>query len=458
MLKQNLNHTSHKGITLIALIITIIVMLILVAVTISMAINGGLFKKTGEAVGETQNAINREQQLGMGSIIDKYVYNISEKVANLPEYSEELLDETTKVLTKNAKFISGNQVAVIPKGFKVIEGINGSKSIADGLVITDEIDSQGNSIGNEFVWIPVTIKGTTQEEKEASFETIRKDGYQNGKLQKLVSEVKVTEPFTKGYSDGNGTEEIKEYNEMRTSIIENGGFYIGRYEAGSQDENGNPIARTDTANGTSKKVVVKRDQYPYIYVGWGPTTSDYTENVTDQNGKDQGQGALYLSKHMYDDQDIGAISTLCYGIQWDAMLDFIKDEKDIVDSTSWGNYQNNSWKIARTKAKYTTDPSVDAEWTPIPEEGKEKTSSNRILLTTGADDSFSAKNIYDIGGNVAERTNEINSTISMVRATRGGYYADKGSGYPASWRFVLILERYCDYANGFRPTLYIKVQ
>ena len=65
-------HTSkarqNKGITLIALIITIIVMLILVAVTINMAINGGLFEKSGQAVGETKNEINKEQELANGRV------------------------------------------------------------------------------------------------------------------------------------------------------------------------------------------------------------------------------------------------------------------------------------------------------------------------------------------------------------------------------------------------------
>ena len=59
---------TRKGITLIALIITIIIMLILVAVTINMVINGGLFEKAGKAVGETQNAINKEQELSNGRI------------------------------------------------------------------------------------------------------------------------------------------------------------------------------------------------------------------------------------------------------------------------------------------------------------------------------------------------------------------------------------------------------
>lgn len=70
---------KQKGITLIALVITIIVMLILVAVTISMAINGGLFDYVGKATGETKNAIANEQELAnlesdltVDQLIDKY--------------------------------------------------------------------------------------------------------------------------------------------------------------------------------------------------------------------------------------------------------------------------------------------------------------------------------------------------------------------------------------------------
>ena len=76
---------KEKGITLIALIITIIVMLILVAVTISMAVNGGLFEYAGKATGEMQNAIDEEQKLAEGKIkigetwynsIDEYIGTI----------------------------------------------------------------------------------------------------------------------------------------------------------------------------------------------------------------------------------------------------------------------------------------------------------------------------------------------------------------------------------------------
>ena len=47
---------GQKGITLVALVITIIVMLILAGVTISIILNGGLFQQATEASDQTSNA------------------------------------------------------------------------------------------------------------------------------------------------------------------------------------------------------------------------------------------------------------------------------------------------------------------------------------------------------------------------------------------------------------------
>ena len=104
MLKENLNHTSHfahhtsnKGITLIALIITIIVMLILVAVTISMAINGGLFEKVGQASQETQNAIDQEKEIANGGVnVDGAWYN------SVNDYIDELNKDESIAITSIA--------------------------------------------------------------------------------------------------------------------------------------------------------------------------------------------------------------------------------------------------------------------------------------------------------------------------------------------------------------------
>ena len=82
-MKRTKDLKTNKGITLIALVITIIVMLILVGVTISMAVNGGLFSQAGEATGKTKNAINAEQELANGKIeIEGEWYNSIDEYLN----------------------------------------------------------------------------------------------------------------------------------------------------------------------------------------------------------------------------------------------------------------------------------------------------------------------------------------------------------------------------------------
>lgn len=59
---------EQKGITLVALVITIIVMLILVGVSITVALKGGLFITAKDAANNTQEAINSESKLDSGKV------------------------------------------------------------------------------------------------------------------------------------------------------------------------------------------------------------------------------------------------------------------------------------------------------------------------------------------------------------------------------------------------------
>ena len=63
---------EQKGITLIALIITIVVMLILVGVTINVALNGGLFPKAEYASEQMQIEAEKEELLSavLGAVGD----------------------------------------------------------------------------------------------------------------------------------------------------------------------------------------------------------------------------------------------------------------------------------------------------------------------------------------------------------------------------------------------------
>ncbi len=79
--------SDHKGITLIALVITIIIMLMLVGVTVTIALNGGLFNTTKEAAKGTQFDADRESLLAavLGSIDRKSKVDYGELEKHLPE-------------------------------------------------------------------------------------------------------------------------------------------------------------------------------------------------------------------------------------------------------------------------------------------------------------------------------------------------------------------------------------
>ena len=96
-----MNKQNKNGITLIALIITIIVMLILVGVTVTVAINGELFKSAKEGAKGTTIARVKEQIMGDIAVkmAEKLGDNITEqelKAIVAPKYGT--LDETGTIL------------------------------------------------------------------------------------------------------------------------------------------------------------------------------------------------------------------------------------------------------------------------------------------------------------------------------------------------------------------------
>ena len=91
---------KNNGITLIALIITIIIMLILVAVTISILINSGLIGKAKEGAQKTKTSYEQEQRIGETINVDGTIYNsIDEYLGTTPGGENDTLTLTTPVET-----------------------------------------------------------------------------------------------------------------------------------------------------------------------------------------------------------------------------------------------------------------------------------------------------------------------------------------------------------------------
>ena len=390
---------KNKGITLIALIITIIILLILVGVSINLAIKGDLFGSAEKAVNGT-NAKVEEQQ----TAVDELMGELDEVEKEIEEQQRQDNLPGTRV-TENTKYVSNGKTAWIPKGFTV-SGIKSEQSIDNGLVIYDIPEgiapdwSNPDSVKtkyNQFVWIPVEVKSTDTENSIASFyrsEWTANESTGGERTNGLSTDY--TEPdSTNDTADKTGI--ANQIANLTKSIYKYGGFYIGRYEAGSETE------RTSSSGVTT--LGIKQDMYPYNYVEWGDSESSIGTT-----------GAVYLSNSLYNTNEYGATSMLCTGACWDSMLDFIKDlNHSVTNSTTWGNYKNSeTFEITRgAYAVFNTSNYTLGSFNNVGSKYS-KMKDTSILLTTGATERNCSKNIYDVAGNCYEWTTESNSSSNRV--------------------------------------------
>lgn len=224
------------------------------------------------------------------------------------------------------------------------------------------------------------------------------------------------------------TEELEQrYLEIVDSIKNNGGFYIGRYELGYE----NNMAVIKKMNNNNNKI-----NWYKVY-----------------------KGCLTLGENNNN------IKTMMIpGSLWDETIDWlvnsgatnsegIKLTYELVgrESKSFGNYYPVTFNYI----------SQDAEM-PIATETKEKNKS--LLIASGSTEYTKTNNIYDMAGNVYEWTIEAYS--NKDRGIRGGYYENglvRGGTYPMAFRYNYNpVARYTDwdfpyagyYGNGVRWTYY----
>ena len=395
---------EEKGITLVALIITIVVMLILVAVSINVLVNSNLIghaEKTGDAYA---GAIKNEEKLGNDGITinDKEYASIDDYI----ESRKPLPEGAGKRAEKTKEYSDGTKTAWIPEGFTV-SGIREETTIDGGLVIYDI--PKGTTVDwtnpdnvktayNQFVWIPVEVNKTTEpKDTETSIASFyRSEWADNARTAGLNSKYTESDE-TNDYDASTGIK--SQIENLTKSIYKYGGFYIGRYEAGSETERKSSSGKT--------AIGIKQDMYPYNYVQWG----DSMISIGDV-------GAVALSNSLYNSMkpNYGATSMLCTGACWDSMLDFIKNTKNVTSSVDWGNYEDAEFDITRGKYAEYANRTLGSFTTVEGTYKKElySVANKSILLTTGASERNSAKNIYDVAGNCWEWTTESYSSLNRV--------------------------------------------
>ena len=420
---------KNKGVTLIALAVTIVVMLILAGVTISV-LNGenGIVKQAQKAkeeskikelkekvridiAGKRVENINGELRVSvLKEILDKYFDNVpvetqitsETKLKAKEEYGKyemkisdidvgEITYETSYTIFKD---VNGEQVP-IPEGYIVSE--NSDENIVNkGLVISD-------SRGNEYVWISCTVDSSSNKLQYKRTEWgVEKDGTDNSRAIKdelTLKDIDVT--YSKTDTDNGINEEISkeivaQINAEKESIKKYGGYYIGRYEVGKDN----------------KTAVIKAEQEPYVNIKWSK--------------------AYELAKGIGGGE--GATTYLCSSYSWDTAINFIQNTTGKNYATSIIGF-NGNWKSQEVK---------DSSGKVI------KPVNTAQRLNTGLTTALC--NIYDMGGNVGEFTTELNPGTSETVVLRGGSY---NYSIPAGYRW----DSFSGDANslyGFRATLFLK--
>lgn len=296
------------------------------------------------------------------------------------------------------KRISKYNNPIVPNGFNKLETDTASWSVDesgvpkgwnDGLVIED-------SIGNQFVWIPVKNIDNTDILEEL----------------RLLSDSEIND------IDENVKEQVKEY----------GGFYVARYEAGVPNSMQNNLTNiSGTTNDIEGIPVSKKDRLPWNY-------------ITLKNAKLNAQN-MYSNSAVKS--DLITVAHSLYITRW-----LIESGYNIDESEKFGNFVNSKFTFT---GYYSSE--YDKENNHISYiygENKTKQTYN-MILSTGASEFTKTNNIYDLAGNLLEFTD----TYSKDRGyfSIGGYYGE----LPDRWSFCPrnIGDKTPLEKLGFRVVLYL---
>ena len=452
---MSLKKKTNKGITLIALVITIIVLLILAGVTIA-AVSGdnGILTRAADSKEKTeisdikeeiQRKILEEQIANEGDLTKAALETILTSKGTLSDETD-ILDRTLTT-TKgsyeipvrdiwNGTFTGGTSGGGGGSGLTDTADTKPGAAMPSGATVIEADPSKGivikDSKNNEWVWIevPKTIVFTSAQ-SSTDYDNIKADliayatDYRKGSASQSYS-------WTDEWYDGCGIADsgtyTTTYQKMLSSVYTNGGFWIGRYEAGVSGT----TPRTASGEITGLEAKSQPDMYPFNFV----TCSQ----------------AQTLSSAMSTDSS--KTSSLMFGIQWDLVCKYLEGKDGLTkadinsDSTNWGNYCTIEVPITSANAKQSTY--FDSPWSAIT---GTKAKDSSMLLSTGASNNTKKMNIYDLAGNENEWTLEKTSDADYPCVFRGGIYSCGGSETPASYRDYNGTSS-SDSAVSFRPSLY----
>ena len=383
---------NNKGITLVALVVTIVVLLILAGVSINLVLgNNGIIAKAQDAKTKSAEASQNDLK-GMNGLVSEMEGALAGNGSTGSGSGNGNTGSGNNFVTKNTEVTYPDGKVWIPEGFKISK--DSASTVQNGVVIEDKG-------GNQFVWVPVA---TLADYKRTAYST----NVATEETDTATNSIKINYSSS---SNNYYTEALPE--DEKTSVERYKGFYIGRYEAGDKE---NTEAKTlRRSNDVTKTVTIKANQAPYNYV----TRTQ----------------AVSLAEGFATKQGYKAKTKLVSSYAWDTTIAFIqKVNSDYGSRSEEGNYSDTTFT-----------------YTDITGASQTKSSSSSVLIPTGQ--TTPVCNIYDMGGNVWEWTTESYSNTFRSYAQRGGCYGISFADYPAGYR--TSISDSAGVFDGFRLTLFM---
>ena len=430
--EEKIKFRKQKGITLIALVVTIIVLIILAGVSINLVLgDNGIIEKAKEAKENTE-LTKVEEEVQLNEAVE-YLENV-----DVIKTVEEMRTAKTYMPTKTTLKDSNGNLIKVPEGFKIAEdsGIN----VTQGIVIEDNdiIEGVGNERGNQYVWVPVGENIKKQNEEDGTITEVDitlgryvfADGtnHKDDKGAVLEKGTPILKQSAENYADEKGisAKEVDytstldyDYKELKTnrtgvassgldgenatafdlkgfidSVKANGGYYIARYEA-SFGADGKANSKVSTGTPATSGSISKTEGMLWNY-------------ITQIN-------ASTVSRGLYE-----------------------KVTTDLINSYAWD-----------TATIYIQQFSEDEDYSY-------ETTKNTTLANTGVNYDEVCK-INDMASNTWEWTTEYSEGIANEKAYpctgKGGYYNDS-SKYSSNFRGC-NLTTFSDKGGTFRIILYM---
>ena len=391
---------KEKGITLVALSVTIIILIILAGITIRALFGqNGLIEQAKRARDDVSDSTQKEKD-SRNKLLQEYENMMwePEPIRIEDVKGGEVFGEKTKVVD------SKNNEIMVPGGFKIAS--DSGNTVQQGIVIEDvNASNDVNVQGSQYVWIPVgtfikddgstsgQIKlGRYTFDTSTGTPTLQQDAENYTQSVVINSYHSELTTYREGTDGLNAT--AKDLKGFIDSAVSNGGYYIGRYEASY-------ASGSSTAN----------------YKAASKISNDYSDS-----------SMSYSTRTLWN--DLTQLDASKVAINTYAGSTSIKS--DLINSYAW-----------------------DTAIVYIQESGNtnyaNQTSKNTSLANTGENSDEVCK-INDMASNLREWTTEYSSYNASPCTLRGGGYSYSNS-YTA-YRYINNAAN-SNHTRGFRLSLYL---